>query len=88
MEAILKKLLVTLIIIGIPSVAVYAQVSQTAVPFLLIAPGARAAGMGETFVAVADDATATHWNPAGLGRFRFRRIGLNYRSDNVRKSKK
>jgi hypothetical protein len=69
MEAILKKLLVTLIIIGIPSVAVYAQVSQTAVPFLLIAPGARAAGMGETFVAVADDATATHWNPAGLGRY-------------------
>lgn len=47
----------------------FGQVSQTAVPFLLIAPGARAGGMGETFVAIADDATATHWNPAGLGRY-------------------
>jgi len=43
-------------------------VSRNAVPFLLIAPGARAGGMGETFVSIADDATATHWNPAGLGR--------------------
>ncbi|MEE9552826.1 MAG: PorV/PorQ family protein [candidate division Zixibacteria bacterium] len=46
-----------------------AQVSQTAVQFLLIAPGARAGGMGETFVAISDDATAVHWNPAGLGRY-------------------
>ncbi len=28
--------------------------------------GARALGMGGAFVAVADDATAPHWNPAGL----------------------
>ena len=28
--------------------------------------GARALGMGGAFVAVADDATATYWNPAGL----------------------
>jgi hypothetical protein len=28
--------------------------------------GTRAAGMGQAFVAVADDATATWWNPAGL----------------------
>jgi len=47
----------------------FGQVSQNAVPFLLIAPGARAGGMGETFVAIADDASATHWNPAGLGRY-------------------
>jgi hypothetical protein len=39
---------------------------SSGVLFLLIAPGARAAGMGESFVAVADDATATYWNPAGL----------------------
>jgi hypothetical protein len=47
----------------------YADVSSAAVLFLRIAAGARAAGMGEAFVAVADDATATHWNPAGLGAY-------------------
>jgi len=47
----------------------YAQISSAAVLFLRIAAGARAAGMGEAFVAVADDATATHWNPAGLGQY-------------------
>ena len=44
-----------------------AAVSRAGVLFLRIAAGARAAGMGESFVAIADDATATHWNPAGLG---------------------
>jgi hypothetical protein len=46
-----------------------ADVSRSAVLFLRIAAGARAAGMGEAFVAVANDATATHWNPAGLGSY-------------------
>jgi len=46
-----------------------AQVSSSAVLFLRIAAGARAAGMGEAFVAIADDATASHWNPAGLGQY-------------------
>jgi hypothetical protein len=36
--------------------------------FLKIGAGARAAGMGEAFTAVADDVTAIAWNPAGLGR--------------------
>lgn len=44
-----------------------ADVSSAAVLYLRIAPGARAAGLGEAYVAVAEDATATHWNPAGLG---------------------
>ena len=44
-------------------------VSEATALFLRIAPGARAAGMGEAFVAVADDATTTHWNPAGLGAY-------------------
>ncbi|MBD3167275.1 PorV/PorQ family protein, partial [bacterium] len=43
-----------------------ASVSQAGVLFLKISPGARPGGMGEAFVALADDATATWWNPAGL----------------------
>jgi Type IX secretion system protein PorV len=38
----------------------------TAVPFMLIVPDSRAGGMGETGVALADNAWATFWNPAGL----------------------
>ncbi len=37
--------------------------------FLKIAVGARAAAMGESFVAVANDATALYWNPAGIVQF-------------------
>ncbi|HET6897417.1 MAG TPA: hypothetical protein VFK70_03675, partial [Vicinamibacteria bacterium] len=32
--------------------------------------GARAAGMGDAFVAVSDDGTAASWNPAGLAQLR------------------
>jgi hypothetical protein len=46
-----------------------AAVSDAAVLFLRIAPNARSAGMGEAFVAIADDASTSHWNPAGLGEY-------------------
>ena len=45
--------------------SLYAQ-GEATVLFLLINPGARQGGMGETGVALADDATAIYWNPAGL----------------------
>jgi len=37
--------------------------------FLKIPVGARAAAMGESFVAVANDASALYWNPAGIVQF-------------------
>ena len=57
---------VTLVMILLTASSSFA-VSRAGVLFLMIAPGARASGMGESFVAVADDATASYWNPAGLG---------------------
>ncbi len=39
---------------------------ESAVPFLLIAPNARADGMGEAGGALSDDGSASFWNPAGL----------------------
>ncbi len=39
---------------------------EAAAPSLIIPPGARANGMGESHVAVADDATASWWNVGAL----------------------
>ncbi len=44
------------------------KVGTTAAQFLKIGVGSRAVGMGGAFVAVANDATALYWNPAGLSR--------------------
>lgn len=47
-------------------IGVTAQVAITAVPFLQIEPDSRGAAMGNTGVAIADNASAMFWNPAGL----------------------
>ncbi|MFH0777430.1 MAG: UPF0164 family protein [Candidatus Eisenbacteria bacterium] len=45
-----------------------------AAEFLKVGPGARALGMGGAFVALADDASAVYWNPAGLADIREREL--------------
>ena len=62
-----KRMIVLIAVIGILiPVVLRAQSTTTAVPFLLIVPDSRASGMGEWGVALADNAWATYWNPAGL----------------------
>ncbi|UCE04800.1 MAG: PorV/PorQ family protein [bacterium] len=39
---------------------------NTGLAFLKIGAGGRAVGMGEAYTAIANDASATYWNPAGL----------------------
>ena len=56
--------LVAVVTCLVPSVA--SAQGESAVPFLLIAPNARADGMGEAGGALSDDASAVFWNPAGL----------------------
>lgn len=46
----------------------WAGVGESAVITLIFPPGARATGMGEAFTGLADDASATFYNPAGLGQ--------------------
>lgn len=46
--------------------------------FLRIGVGARAEGMGETFVAVANDPSAIYWNPAGLASLQRRTVAASY----------
>ena len=47
---------------------IFRKVGTAGAQFLKIGTGARAVGMGEAFVAVADDASAIWWNPAGVAR--------------------
>lgn len=67
---------VTLLILGCFSVS-----WGISYPFELARPlyvGARALGMGNAFTAVADDATAGFWNPAGLIQWQgFKVFGVN-----------
>jgi len=58
--------LTTLVLIAFAAPS-FADISNEAVLYLRITPSARAAGMGSAFVAIANDASATHFNPAGLG---------------------
>ena len=46
--------------------------------FLRIGVGARAVGMGETFVAVANDPSAVYWNPAGLASLQRRELSISH----------
>src|SRR5215471_4820039 len=46
--------------------------------FLRIGVGARAVGMGETFVAVANDPSAIYWNPAGLASLQRREFSISH----------
>ena len=48
--------------------------------FLKIGIGARAVGLGESFVAVANDPTAMFWNPAGIASMQRQGITLSHAS--------
>ena len=55
-----------ILVLGVIVISRAQETQTTAVPFLLIAPDSRASGMGEGGVALADNAWAVYWNPAGL----------------------
>lgn len=55
-----------------------AQVAITAVPFLQIEPDSRGAAMGNTGVAIADNAAAMFWNPAGLAFQRGNQVSITH----------
>lgn len=70
---------IMILLLIISTNTLFAQ-GEAAVPFLLIAPGARAGGMGEAGVALANDATAIYWNPAGLA-FQYEDPEVDYQGE-------
>ena len=55
-----------------------AEEGSHAAEFLSHGVGARALGMGSSFVSIADDATAAYWNPAGLVQISRRAFAAMY----------
>lgn len=73
-----KRILLSIIIIIFTANLSYSQLipnlggqrrGTSSLQFLKIGSGARATGMGESFVAVANDISALYWNPAGITQF-------------------
>jgi hypothetical protein len=79
-----KIFLISLIIISFGIIPGYAQdfapVGSAVAQFLEIGVGARAAGMGQAYTALADDAGSVYWNPAGLAQLDNRELYLAYTS--------
>ncbi|MGE3062198.1 MAG: PorV/PorQ family protein [bacterium] len=63
----MKKFLVLIVFLFSTTVLVFSTASQAGAIFLMIYPGSRAVGMGNAYTAIADDALASYYNPAGLG---------------------
>jgi len=70
-----KKYLL-IMVIGLITAPLTAQTPDEAVNFMFdeTGVGVKAQGMGNAFVAVADDYTATYWNPAGLTMLKYSEI--------------
>jgi hypothetical protein len=84
----MKKILFFVAVVALIPVALLAQFATStegfnnngtrAGQFLKFAVGARANGMGESFAAVANDATALFWNPAGVGNLQNLEVHLTH----------
>lgn len=76
----MKKInLLFVVVIGgvfFSSIAYGNKAGGDAYAFLKLGAGARAAGLGNAFVALADDSTAIYWNPAGLTQLQTKEASL------------
>jgi len=75
MTKTIRLILISMFIIAAASSAAFAQ-GEAGAGSLIIPPGARASGMGQSFGAIADDATAMWWNPAGMAFIEHHAIDL------------
>lgn len=66
MRAWQRVIVASLLCASIPSVCPAGEAGSAGALFLRVGVGARAAGMGEAFTAVAADASSLYWNPAAM----------------------
>ena len=68
MKKLFTPLIASALLMLVPFSVVQAYVGQSSIITLVFPYGARSTGLGETSTGVADDASATFYNPAGLGQ--------------------
>lgn len=71
----IKKFFILFMLFGL---CIFSQGALNKSAFNILGFGARAMGMGGAFTAVADDATAASWNPAGLSQMTSSEFSLVY----------
>lgn len=72
----LKRLIILLVFVVVVTSRVYPSASEAGAIFLTIFPGAKATAMSAAFSAVADDATASYYNPGALPFFKNTQFSL------------
>jgi tetratricopeptide (TPR) repeat protein len=70
--------ILTLLLLGGLTAQVYGDAGTSAASFLKLGAGPRAIAMGDAQVAVADDAYATYWNPAGLAQLQIQEAAFTH----------
>lgn len=71
-----RMFLLCLVAIGDPALG--GESAGQAGAFLRVGLGPRAKGLGDTYTAIADNATAPYYNPAGLGFIAAREVSVSY----------
>lgn len=66
------------LLLSAPASAQFAKAGRAGVQALKLGVGARAAALGESFVAMADDPSALYWNPSGIARLEGRSVIGSY----------
>jgi hypothetical protein len=69
-----------LLIVGLTPWLLANQDGTTIAPYMRLPQSARASAMGDAFTAIADDAYATQYNPAGIAQISRRALALNHLS--------
>ncbi|MGE5178475.1 MAG: PorV/PorQ family protein [Bacteroidota bacterium] len=78
MRSALTLLVLLLLPLSAEGAQIFEKVGTLGGQSLKIGVGARAAAMGDAYVALSDDATAVYWNPAGIARLSGQSISLNH----------
>lgn len=77
---VVKFLIIPLLLVAFATPGEAGGPGTTGANFLKIPVGARASAMGGAFTALADDATALYWNPAGLAQLSQAELSATYNS--------